>query len=150
MAFPKKNMNFITAIFFEEIKKFKPKTFDVVFCFGIFYHIMNHTILISEIKQLKPKHLIMDTGIDLSERAIIHVQEEDSTEPLRAIKKYSHQGKELRGFPSKSFIDLLLKNLGFSFTYYNWHDGKIKNWQGIKDYEKKMRISLLATLNNSQ
>jgi len=146
---PKEKYEFYHGDIFEEIKKFEPKTFDVVFCFGVFYHIMNHTSLISEIKQLKPKHLILDTSIDLSERAIIYVKEEDSTIPINAIKKYSHQEKELCGLPSKSFINLLLKNLGFSFTYYNWHDGKIKNWYGIKDYETKRRISLLATLNNS-
>ena len=47
---------------FEEIKKISPNEIDVVFCFGIFYHVSNHMELLKEIKKLQPKYLILDTA----------------------------------------------------------------------------------------
>ena len=63
---PREKYSFICGNIFEELDKIKPDSIDVVFCFGIFYHIMNHMLLISKIKRLNPKYLILDTVISKS------------------------------------------------------------------------------------
>jgi len=65
---PKEKYHFITGDIFNEIQKIQPKTIDVVFCFGIFYHIMNHMLLLSEIKKLQPKYLLLDTVVNRSKQ----------------------------------------------------------------------------------
>ncbi len=75
---PKEKYNFITGNIFNEIQKIQPKTIDVVFCFGIFYHIMNHMLLLEEIKKLQPKYLILDTSVNHSKQPSILLQKEDS------------------------------------------------------------------------
>jgi len=142
---PEDKYDFVTGDIFNEIKKIKQNTIDVVFCFGYLYHTINHMLLFEEIKRLNPNYLILDTAISDSEYCVIEVREEDSTDPRNAIKDTaSHNNKVVIGLPSKKALELMLTNLGFDFQYYNWHDGIIQNWEDIEDYKNHRRVSLVA------
>lgn len=142
---PSNKYSFITGDMFSEIKKIEPGTIDVVFCFGVFYHIMNHTMLLSEIKRLTPKYLILDTKISVSDLPVIELKTEDSKLEGSALKQTYHNNEQvLVGFPSKSALELMLANFGFSFSYFDWHNVGIQNWENIQDYQKNWRISLVA------
>src|SRR4029078_1512115 len=57
---------------------------DVVFCFGVFYHINNHMLLLSKIARLNPRVLILDTNISLSDHPRIElVNERDGDNIIR-------------------------------------------------------------------
>jgi len=142
---PKEQYSFIKGDIFEEIKKIQPETFNVVFCFGLFYHVMNHMELLEEIKQLKPKYLILDTSVSESDKPIIELIEEDPNVEASGIKSENSPSHQvLVGYPSKSAIELMLKNLGYDFFYYDWHNVGIENWEHIEDYHLNRRISLVA------
>jgi len=142
---PKEQYSFIKGDIFEEIKKIPPETFDIVFCFGLFYHIMNHIELLEEIKRLKAKYLILDTAISESDKPIIKLMEDDSNDEASGIKsKNSPSHQVLVGHPSKIAIEMMLKNLGYDFFYYDWHNVGIENWEHIEDYQLNTRISLVA------
>ena len=144
---PKERYSFIKGDVLEEIKKIQPETFDIVFCFGLFYHIMNHVELLEEIKRLKAKYLILDASISESDKPIIELIEEDSNVEASGIKsKYSTSNQALVGYPSKNAIELMLKNFGYSFFYYDWHNVGIENWEHIDDYHLNRRISLVAKI----
>lgn len=134
---------FIHGDVIDEIKTIQPNTIDTVFCFGYFYHTLNHFILLSEIRRIKPKSLILDTGISAFKESVIEVIEEDSEDPRMAVKCYDNR-YVLTGMPSKSALELMLRNMGFSFQYYNWNDGKIQNWYDIEEYRTGGRVSLVA------
>lgn len=141
---PKEQYHFIRGDVFEEIKKIQPETFDVVFCFGLFYHVINHMQLLEEIKRLKAKYLILDTSISESDKPIIELVEENQNSEASGIKtKFSN--KAIAGFPSKSAVEMMLKALGFSFYYYDWHNVGIENWRMLEDYQLNRRISLVAS-----
>jgi len=135
--------SFVVGDIFEKIKELKPKEFDVVFCFGIFYHIMNHMLLLTEIKRLQPRYIILDTAITLiSDQPIIHIKRENWSEEGDAILDSSHTSDEvLGGRPSKSALEIMLASLGFDFNYYDWENSGITNWEDLDDYHSKRRIT---------
>ncbi len=142
---PKEKYHFITGNIFNEIQKIQPKTIDVVFCFGIFYHIMNHMLLLTEIKKLQPKYLILDTTVNHSEQPVILIKKEDSKKESSGIQSdFSSDSNIVVGWPSKSALELMLKSLGFEFQYYHWHDMRITNWEHIMDYKNNARVTLVA------
>jgi len=142
---PKEKYHFITGNIFNEIEKIQPKTIDVVFCFGIFYHIMNHMLLLEKIKKLQPKYLIIDTTVNHSEQPVIQLKKEDSKKEGAGLRGgFSSDSNIIVGTPSKSALELMLKSLGFEFQYYNWHDMGITNWEHIMDYKNNTRLSLVA------
>ena len=142
---PKERYHFITGNIFKEIQKIKPKTIDVVFCFGIFYHIMNHMHLLAEIKKLKPKYLILDSKINPSEHPIIRLVKEDPVKEGTGVQgDFISGGDVVAGLPSKSAIELMLDSLGFEFGNYDWHNLGITNCKGLVDYKNGRRITLVA------
>jgi len=140
----KEKYSFVIGDIFNEISKLKPKQFDTVFCFGIFYHITSHYRLLSEIKRLKPKHLVLDTMIVKDNRPIIEFWTTLSKDLTIKVGDSSHGGEVIRGTPSKSALELMLKNLRFDFQYYDWESAEITNWQSIEDYLNGFRVSLVA------
>jgi len=142
---PLDKYSFITGDMFHEIKNIEQGTIDVVFCFGVFYHVMNHMTLLSEVKRLKPKYLLLDTKISTSDLTVIELKIEDSKIEGAALPHmYGNNEQVVVGYPSKSALELMLTNLGFSFFYYDWHNAGIENWENIQDYQENRRISLLA------
>ena len=127
--------HFIVGDIFEEIKKIPPNEIDVVFCFGIFYHISNHMELLKEIKKLKPKYLILDTEISKSKSPIIRFRKEPYYTPddMISFEKF------IAGRPSQSALNMMLNALDFKVAYYNW-DGNIQDWQDLEIYSSKNSI----------
>lgn len=134
--------SFIVGDVFDEIKNIDEKI-DIVFCFGIFYHIMNHVLLLQSIKRLQPNYIIIDSAVSNSESPIIEIRLENINNPAAAIKGNVAQ-QAVVGRPSKKAIELMLTNLGFNFSYYNWQSSGIVNWKDIEDYKNGERISMVA------
>ena len=80
---------------------------DVVFCFGVFYHINNHMLLLSKIARLNPRVLILDTNISLSDRPVIELVHEENGGPLI-------------GRPSKPGLEEMFASFGWSFDCFDW------------------------------
>jgi len=137
---PKEKYNFITGDIFNEISKIRPNTFDIIFCFGFFYHTINHMQLLKEIKRLTPKYLILDTSISKFLEPIVLLREDDPNKESDAIGNQT----VITGLPSKTGLEKMLKNVGFSYEYYDWHDKGISNWESIEDYRDNLRVSLVA------
>lgn len=142
---PRGRYSFILGDVLQEIKKIKENTIDIVFCFGYFYHTMNHMALLGEIARLGPKYIILDTGVSESDLSVIDVIEEDSEDPRNAMADpRSVTTKVIVGVPSKKALNLMLSNMGFEPEYHDWHNCGIKNWENIEDYRRNVRASLVA------
>ncbi len=140
---PREKYSFEVGDIFEKIKEIKPNEFDVVFCFGIFYHIMNHMLLLHEIKRLRARYLILDTKITTSKKPTIHIRQENSQDEGMGIPDSSQiDNHVLAGRPSKSSVEIMLNSLGFNFYYYDWLNSGIKNWKNLEDYQLKNRVPL--------
>jgi len=134
---PEDKYNFVVGDIFEEIKKIPSREIDVVFCFGIFYHVSNHMELLKEIKKLQPKYLILDTEINKSKSPIIRFRKEPYYTPESTISFE----KFIAGRPSQSALNMMLDALDFKITYYNWKKN-IQDWKGLEIYSSENSILL--------
>jgi len=134
---PEDKYNFVVGDIFEEIKKIPSREIDVVFCFGIFYHVSNHMELLKEIKKLQPKYLILDTEINKSKLPIVRFRKEPYYTPDSTISFE----KFIAGRPSQSALIMMLGALDFKITYYNW-EKNIRDWKGLEIYSSENSILL--------
>ena len=134
---PEDKYNFVVGDIFEEIKKIPSREIDVVFCFGIFYHVSNHMELLKEIKKLQPKYLILDTEINKSKSPVVRFRKEPYYTPDSTISFE----KFIAGRPSQSALNMMLGDLDFKITYYNW-EKNIQDWKGLEIYSSENSILL--------
>ena len=139
---PDEKYSFRIGDLFEEIGKVSEKI-DVVFCFGIFYHVMNHMLLLSHIKRLSPRYIILDSALSPSRDPVIELKLENIHDPGAAIKA-NKTNKAIVGWPSRKALELMLADIGYDFHYYDWTNSGITNWEDIEDYRDGKRVSLVA------
>jgi len=135
---------FITNDIHDEIKQLESNKFDVVFCLDFLYHTIDHWYLLSEIKRLNPKYVIIDTRIDLTNERIIKLHVDYPEKEAHAFSNESFKQQILVGTPSKSALEMMLTCLGFTnFEYFDWKN-KIKNFRNLVSYYHGKRLTLTA------
>lgn len=139
---PDEKYSFKEGDLFEELGKIDERV-DVVFCFGIFYHVMNHMLLLSLLQKLSPHYLILDSAVSDFDSPTIELKLDDVRNPASATKANIRE-EALVGWPSKKAIEFMLTYSGFDFNYYDWQSFKITNWKDIEDYHEGKRVSLVA------
>ncbi len=139
---PENKYNFVVGDIFKEIEKIPAKEIDIVFCFGIFYHVSNHMDLLTKIKKLNPKYLILDTEITKSKSPIVRFRKEPYYTPDSTIsfKKF------IAGRPSQSALNMMLEALDFKVSYYDWKKN-VENWKGLEIYSSENSILLNRCIN---
>jgi 2-polyprenyl-3-methyl-5-hydroxy-6-metoxy-1,4-benzoquinol methylase len=124
---PKEKYDFLLGDIFEHLDGIGH--FDVVFCFGIFYHVMNHMLLLSKIAALEPRALIMDTNVSLIEGEVIEVMYE------------AVGGSVLVGQPSKSALRAMFSSFGWSSDFFDWRESGICGPHSMSDYWSRKRVT---------
>jgi len=142
---PNEKFSFIQGDIFEEIKNLKNEKIDIVFCFGVYYHIMNHLLLLYEIQKLNPKFLIIDTNVEVSNQPVIYMKEESAViegDPVPNTPIYDN--KIIMGRPSVPALNMMLKFTNFEFEYFDWKNAGISDWDHMETYRDQKRITVLA------
>jgi hypothetical protein len=140
---PENSFHFVLGDVFECLDQVEPTSVDTVFCFGYFYHIANHMLLLSKIARLRPKYLIVDTGLHPDPLPTI-VMYLDDPQAEHAAARFDSEGSKpvVVGAPSKSALELMLHNFGWSISYFDWHRAGIHRWDNIEDYQEGKRVTL--------
>ena len=115
--------------------------FDVVFCFGILYHINDHMQLLSNIAAVQPKWIIVDTKISQFDGSVIEVRS-----PLGASPPAL--GSHLEGYPSRIALDVMLASFGWELEHLDWSESGLLDRPGNDDYRNGERVSVLARGND--
>lgn len=110
---------------------------EVVFCFGIFYHINDHMLLLSKIARRNPRVLIMDTNISLIEESVIELAYE------------AMGGKVLVGQPSKAGLEVMFESFGWTFDYFDWKASGLCGPKRLPDYGAGRRVTAVVTCRES-
>jgi transposase-like protein len=113
---------------------------DVVFCFGIFYHINSHLLLLTKIAELDPRTLIMDTNVSLLEPAVIELRGPVDGRPLQL-------GESVEGYPSRAALDAMLSSFGWKYDYFDWQKSGLLEREQMMDYRRGKRVSVVVDCN---
>jgi len=119
----------IVADVLEELRKTEPGTYDGIICAGLYYHITYHVELMSELKRIGVKWIIMDSAVDSSEEPIIKWVE-------------SPYGVGIEGTPSVPAIEMIADAVGFEHERVPVTQ---KGNPGIWDYEFGNRVTITIT-----
>lgn len=142
---PADQYNFVLGDVFDVIGGLPRHSIETVFCFGFFYHTMQHMLLLSKIDRLSPRNVIIDTEISLDPSSMIRVKAENiAGEGAAAIATPGTPTHTIVGRPSKSALELMLSSFGWSWTYYDWHHAGIQEWDDLVEYYEGRRITVVA------
>jgi SAM-dependent methyltransferase len=111
--------------------------FDVVFCFGIFYHINDHMQLLTNIAGVEPRWLIVDTNISQLEGAVIELRSPVGASP-------PPPGSHLEGYPTRLALEVMLSSFGWESQYLDWARSGLLTSSSMNDYRDGMRISVVV------
>ena len=116
---------------------------DVVFCFGILYHINHHMLLLSKIAAIEPLSLIIDSKLSGMDGAVIEVRSPVAGSP-------PPEGSEVEGHPTKAALEAMLSSFGWTFEYFDWHASGLTDLGHMNDYRAGTRVSLVVTCNEER
>lgn len=149
---PEQSFQFIAGDVFEELDRLQPGSIDAVLCLGFFYHVANHMLLLSKIDRLGAKYIILDTALYIDPYPVVALYAEEPEGEANAARIGSDRiGSSFHqlvmcGAPSKSGLELMLSNFGWSWTYYDWHHAGIGRWDDIVDYHENWRVTMRIDL----
>jgi hypothetical protein len=140
---PQGQVEFVQGDMMVELEQLEIGRFDTVFCFGFFYHTMDHMLLLRKIAHLTPASLVMDTAISTRPGSIIQLQHElIEREGNAAVGDPGDPAQALAGKPSRQALEWMLKAAGFSdLHYYDWRNCGIERWDDLKAYYMGSRVS---------
>ena len=136
------NHELICSDIFDYLSSAKPGQFDTIFCLGVFYHIMDHYMLLRLMTALKPQTIIIDSGFVRSFRNYMHVQSEPPKLSKNALPKFGGQTAELVGIISLGLMIQMAWNVGYKCRPVVWNRAEIEDPQCVKDYMAGKRFTL--------
>lgn len=127
---------------------------DVVMCLGFLYHTYRHTELMSLIKALRPKYLLIDTTVVVSDDPILRVRRDHPGNAGQAVfDKYAFGNYSLVARPSAPAVRMMAEAYGFEVEdEVDWptmikehrHIPERPKEARVGDYRKGSRITLRA------
>ena len=130
---------FIQANIFD-LKLMQPGKFDIVFLFGLMYHISKPVELFEIISQINTDILLIDTSLSHAPGSYLEIQHEPLDEPRNAVDY------ELVMYPTKKAVLDLVEQFGYTgivlrpcFTDYT----------ASRDYEVGLRRAFLCVKDSS-
>jgi Methyltransferase domain len=116
---------------------------DIVFCFGILYHICDHMLLLSKIADVEPRALIVDTKLSEMPGSVVEIRS-----PLRGSPP--PPGSELEGYPTKAALEAMFSSFGWTYEYFDWADSGLTDFQHMGDYRAGRRVSAVVACNEHE
>lgn len=98
----------------------KGKKYDVVGVFGILYHLMDHFRLFQQLRQLKPKLVIVDSEFMLRPGPVIQLIRERTDNILNAAEQYEGQEVAVKGVPSFVAMEVMADCLNYDIEWLDW------------------------------
>lgn len=95
---------------------------DVVLCLGFLYHTYRHTELLYRLRDLAPRHLVVDTMVTRATQPTLRVVRERDVEDIRSAAQDPYSvGRVLVLRPSVPAVRMLLDSYGFDIeSMYDW------------------------------
>ncbi len=122
---------FVNSELFDELEAADPETFDLVICQGFLEHCDINRFFF-QMKRLRPKRVILDTGMVSGEGPIF---------------RFSLGLDGILGLPSHQAIMFLSDAAGFRWRLIDWRAQGLSDWTGIHEYERDYRRTYILDLS---
>jgi ubiquinone/menaquinone biosynthesis C-methylase UbiE len=126
---------FVVGDMFEFLRE--ARSFDVVFCFGILYHVTDPMRLLTRIAELLPQTVIIDTNISPREAAVIELRNPMTGYPPK-------EGGEIECYPSRTALNAMLASFGWTYEYFDWSSSAMVEGSSMQDYRNGRRVTVLV------
>jgi hypothetical protein len=132
----KSRSEFIEGDIFEVLPDLKKqgRSFGVILCLGIFYHVMDHYRLLRLIRSFEPHLVILDTGLINDDKSYINLNWENTGHFLNTIGSMENQDKDVVGVVSKGGLRMMCQALGFSCQFLEWDASRFESRANLWDY----------------
>jgi predicted nicotinamide N-methyase len=135
---PSNRYDFLLGDIYERIEELEQC--DVVLCFGIFYHITSHMLLLTKIADLDPRAVIIDTAVSRLQVPAIELRSGAAARPLKL-------GEQVEGHPSRAALDAMLSSFGWKYDYFDWEQSGLLERTQMQDYQRGVRVSVVVDCN---
>jgi len=112
---------------------------------GIYYHIMDHYMLLRLIARAKPKCIIIDSGFIRTFRPYIWLKQEDPNLHMNALPAFSGQKEEVVGHISLGLMNQFAWNCGYKCEPVMWNPKEVEYKETVQDYMMGRRYTLRLT-----
>jgi cyclopropane fatty-acyl-phospholipid synthase-like methyltransferase len=123
---------------------------DVVVCLGFLYHTLRYNELLTRIREMNPRHLVIDTTVLPRRQApVVRLVREPTERQKNAVAdSYSFRGTALVGWPSVPALELIVAAFGFAVERYSDWGSILRDnpelWDVIDDYAEGRRVTALC------
>jgi len=147
---PIENYRFVVGDVFDTLRWVDPEKCDTVFCLGFLYHTLRFDELLTQIKLLKPRYLIIDTKVSPSQNCVVEVIVEETT-PMNTLEdRVFHRTKVAVGWPSVPALITLLNNYNFvDHQFFPWSQylagaPDVNSVHQLKIYNNGSRVTVVC------
>jgi trehalose 2-sulfotransferase len=131
---------FVRGKVLARLTRFPPGRFDLIICQDA---VSDPHFLFSELHRLNPKHVIVDTAINLRRNPVVTFN--TTTFKIRAQAapapglKPRRRVASIVAVPNHEVITMLSERFGFRCRVVDWRSLGLTDWVGISDYENDRR-----------
>jgi len=133
---PPDRYDFVAGDLFECIGASEPC--DVVFVFGILYHLNDHMRLLTELAELDARTMIFDTNVSTKPDAVIELRAPIAGSPPPA-------GSQLEGWPTRAALEAMWSSFGWTHEFFDWRAAGMADHPKLDDYAGGRRVSAVVT-----
>ena len=121
------------------------ESFDTVLLLGIYYHIMDHYMLLKLIARAQPSCIIIDSGFIRTFKPYIWLKQEDPNLHLNALPAFPGQKEEIVGHISLGLMNQFAWNCGYKCEPVMWDPAEVEDKESVQDYMMGRRYTLRLT-----
>lgn len=151
----KDRMEFVEADIFDYLASAEPKSFNTILCFGFLYHTVRQVEFFRQIKRLSPDNVIIDTSVAtnyiwyglksfLGQPPMLLMINEN---PNKTSDTTDEDGVAF--WPTRPFLEAMFETINYDYRQLNYKKSGLKDWLGLQDYKKGLRVSYIAHKNNN-
>ena len=133
---PSEQYEFVAGDLFECIRASEPC--DVVFVFGILYHVNDHMRLLTELAELDARTMIFDTNVSTKPDAVIELRAPIAGSP-------PPPGSQLEGWPTRAALEAMWSSFGWTYEFFDWRAAGRSDHPKLDDYAGGRRLTAVVS-----
>jgi predicted nicotinamide N-methyase len=123
---------------------------DVVMCLGFLYHTLRYNELMSRIRELNPRKVIIDTQVHPRAKGpVVRLVLDTADSQANAVRDdYSYGNKVLVGWPSVQAVKLMARGYGYEVESFSDWGSLLRDNAGatdVNDYADARRVTMVLS-----